>query len=419
MQFLRRRGLNVKIAGAPVQRVVERCIPSCCAILGDDFPGLRPEFRVAAGDHVRTGQILFVDRRMPDISFASPATGVVAAIEYGARRTFGKVVIETADDMPLEIPVSDAPGQRRGLVSLLLGSGLWPSFLARPFGRLAQPGTEPAAIFVTAIDTNPFAANPAMVLAPNLRLFERGVKALAILTEGPVFVCQGPGTDLIQGSGRIGVMRFEGPHPAGLPGTHIHRLLPASAKRMVWHIGYQDVVAIGDLLINRRYRSERVVARGGPASERPCPVEARLGSNLADIAKSDNGASHAVLVSGSVLSGRRSDYLGRYHTQMTMLSPPGADDSGFMLDRQRVPARKDVPRPLIPLEAFERAMPLDILPVPLLRALSAGDTETAVRLGCLELVEEDLALMSYLCPGHNDYGALLRRMLDEIAGESA
>ena len=419
MQFARRKGLDIKLAGALFVPVVERCTPSCCAILGDDFPGLRPEFRVAVGDNVRTGQILFVDQRMPDISFASPATGVVAAIRYGARRTLAKVVIETAHDMPLEIRVSEAAGQRRGLVAFLLGSGLWPSFLARPFGRIARPGTEPAAIFVTAIDTNPFAANPAMVLAPNLRLFERGVEALAILTDGPVFVCQGAGADLIQGSERIRVARFEGPHPAGLPGTHIHRLLPASAKRMVWHIGYQDVVAIGDILMNGRYRSERVVARGGPTSAKPCLVETQLGASLVDIAKPDGDASHAVLVTGSVLSGRRSDYLGRYHTQMTMLSPLGADGSSPMLNRQLGPARKDVPRPLIPLEAFERAMPLDILPVPLLRSLSAGDTESAVRLGCLELVEEDLALMSYLCPGHNDYGELLRRMLDEIAGESA
>jgi Na+-transporting NADH:ubiquinone oxidoreductase subunit A len=77
---------------------------------------------------------------------------------------------------------------------------------------------------------------------------------------------------------------------------------------------------------------------------------------------------------------------------------------------------KSPPGPTLPLEAFERAMPLDILPVPLMRALSVGDVEAAERLGCLELVEEDMALLSYLCPGHADYGALLRQMLDEIAG---
>ena len=212
---------------------------------------------------------------------------------------------------------------------------------------------------------------------------------------------------------------FEGPHPAGLPGTHIHHRMRVSAERTVWHIGYQDVVAIGDLLLNHRYRSERVISCGGPASARPCLIETRLGASLVDIARADGGADHAILLSGSALSGRKSDYLGRYHSQMTMLSLPCENGGGQMLDRLRRLTGHDVPRPLIPIEAFERAMPLDILPVPLLRALSVGDTETAMRLGCLELVEEDLALMSYLCPGRNDYGALLRRMLDEIAGESA
>lgn len=419
MQFARRRGFNVKLAGALIAPAVEHCVPSFCAVLGDDAPDLRPEFRVAVGDKVRTGQILFVDRKTPDISFASPATGVVTEIKYGARRTLGKVVIETADDVPLEIPVSDSDGNRSGLSSLLLKTGLWPSFLARPFGRIPHPSTAPAAIFVTVIDTNPLAADPVMIIGPNLKLFERGVEALALLTDGPVFVCQGPGADLVHGGGRIRVAKFEGPHPAGLPGTHIHHRMRVSAERTVWHIGYQDVVAIGDLLLNHRYRSERVISCGGPASARPCLIETRLGASLVDIARADGGADHAILLSGSALSGRKSDYLGRYHSQMTMLSLPCENGGGQMLDRLRRLTGHDVPRPLIPIEAFERAMPLDILPVPLLRALSVGDTETAMRLGCLELVEEDLALMSYLCPGRNDYGALLRRMLDEIAGESA
>lgn len=417
MQFTLHRGFDVKLVGALDQHSVQRCIPSHCAILGDDYPGLRPEFRVAAGDKVRTGEVVFVDRSTPDVCFASPATGTVTSVEYGARRTLGKLIIEISDDMPLEMSGSDSARDRSGLASLLLASGLWPSFLTRPFGRIPRPGTTPAGIFVTAIDTNPLAADPTVVLAPSLRLFERGVEALALLTDGPVFVCQGPGRDLVQASERIRTVRFKGPHPAGLPGTHIHRLLPASHARTVWYIGYQDVIAIGDLLENRRYRNERIIARGGPASAKPCLVETRLGASLVELAKADVGAGDAVLLSGSVLSGRQSDYLGRYHSQMTMLPTQNKRCNGRKLDWMQRLVAHDAPRPLIPLEAFERAMPLDILPVPLMRALSVGDTETSVRLGCLELVEEDLALMSYLCPGSNDYGALLRRMLDEVAGE--
>jgi Na+-transporting NADH:ubiquinone oxidoreductase subunit A len=415
MRFASRKGLDIKVKGAPAQRVSEQCTPGSCAILGDDMPGLRPEFRVSVGDTVRTGQILFADRQSPDISFSSPATGIVKEITDGAKRTLGRVVVEVAHDDPLDLLVPEATGGRRGMVSLLLASGLWPSFLARPFGRIPPAGAEPSAIFVTAVDSNPLAADPAIVLSPDLALFERGVEALALLTDGPVYVCQADGPELFPATGRIRVVKFDGPHPSGLPGTHIHRLLPVSAKRTAWHIGYQDVVAIGDLLLNRRYRSKRIIARGGEASAKPCLVETRMGANLSDIARADDGDSQALLLSGSILSGRKSDYLGRYHAQVTMLATSGVAGGRSLPSRLRALATSGSIGQMIPLESFDGAMPLDILPVPLLRALSVGDTEIAVRLGCLELVEEDLALMSYLCPGRTDYGGLLRRMLDDIA----
>ncbi len=69
---------------------------------------------------------------------------------------------------------------------------------------------------------------------------------------------------------------------------------------------------------------------------------------------------------------------------------------------------------MMPTGAFERVMPLDILPVPLLRAILVNDTDAAQDLGCLELAEEDLALSSFVCPGKQDYGAALRINLDEI-----
>jgi Na+-transporting NADH:ubiquinone oxidoreductase subunit A len=417
MRFASRKGLNINVKGAPTQRVYEKCTPESCAIFGEDMPGLRPEFHVSVGDKVRTGQILLSDRKSPDISFASPATGIVKEITDGPKRTLGRLVVEVADDDPLDVLAPEATGERRGMVSLLLGSGLWPSFLARPFGRIPPAGAEPSAIFVTAADSNPLAADPAIVLSPDLALFERGVEALALLTDGPVYVCQADGPDLFPATGRIQVVKFDGPHPSGLPGTHIHRLLPVSVKRTAWHVGYQDVVAIGDLLLNRRYRSKRIIARGGEASAKPCLVETLIGANLSDIARADGGDSQALLLSGSILSGRKSDYLGRYHAQMTMLATAGVAGGRSLPSRLRALATNGSIGQMIPLDSFDGAMPLDILPVPLLRALSVGDTETAVKLGCLELVEEDLALMSYLCPGRTDYGGLLRRMLDDIADQ--
>jgi Na+-transporting NADH:ubiquinone oxidoreductase subunit A len=76
-----------------------------------------------------------------------------------------------------------------------------------------------------------------------------------------------------------------------------------------------------------------------------------------------------------------------------------------------------LPSTLIAVDAFEDLMPLDILPVPLLRALMIQDTDQAQALGCLELDAEDLALCSYVCPGKVDYGRILRVNLEKIERE--
>jgi Na+-transporting NADH:ubiquinone oxidoreductase subunit A len=254
------------------------------------------------------------------------------------------------------------------------------------------------------------------VLEPHLRQFRRGVEALKSLTDGPVFVCQAPGPELAGGDDRIRVAAFAGPHPAGLPGTHIHHLMPASAQRTVWHIGYQDVTAIGFLLETGRLWTERTVALAGPGVRQPGLVRSRLGSSLEDIAAGETVDGAVRFVSGSVLSGRAAAYLGRFHSQVTVL-PRGRP----VRPRSIMGAALGwLPHadagPVIPIESVDAAMPLDILPVPLMRALSIGDVETAERLGCLELVEEDVALLSHLCAGQADYGALLRQTLDELEG---
>ena len=266
------------------------------------------------------------------------------------------------------------------------------------------------------METEPLAADAAIVLEPHQSQFRRGVAALTMLTEGPVFVCRAPGADLVEPDERIRVATFAGPHPAGLPGTHIHHLMPASAGRSVWHIGYQDAVAIGYLLETGNLWTERTVVLAGPGIRRPGLVRTRLGAGLDDLAAGETIDGAVRLVSGSVLSGRYSTHLGRYHTQVTVLPRGLPVEPRSLLGAALGWARRADPGAMIPLAALDAVMPLDILPVPLMRALGIGDIETAERLGCLELVEEDVALLSHLCPGQADYGALLRETLNELEG---
>lgn len=416
MRIAIRRGMDIRLAGAPVQQLGDARRAGFAALLGRDYPGIRPHFLVEVGDQVVRGQPLFVDRKRPAITFTAPVSGTVADIARGARRMLDALVLRVGDAPPRRFDGVD-PADPTALRRLLLESGLWTAFRTRPFERLPDPDATPAAIFVTAIDTAPLAADPAVIVAANDTAFRAGVEALGRLTKGPVFVCQAPGAPLAPEGGPVRIAEFAGPHPAGLPGTHIHHLMPASAARSVWHIGYQDVIAIGLLLATGELWGERIVSLAGPAARRPRLVHIAPGADIDEIAAADSVEPGTAILSGSVLHGRSSRFLGRYHTQVTALRPR-QETPGRLREGLRWLLRRRAHDAILPVTAYERVMPLGLLPVPLLRALAVGDVETAERLGCLELAEDDLALLSYVCPAGTDYGPLLRHALDEI-GEAA
>lgn len=413
-----RRGLDLRLDGEPEQRLHEGPVVRSVGVVAADYPGLRPRVLVAEGQRVRLGEPLVVDRRRPELRLAAPGCGVVRTIERGERRALVSVAIELdgRDELRFEVPSGDPA--REHLVALLLDSGLWTALRTRPFGRTPDPGTAPAALFVTALESDPLAPRADVVIAAAAQEFARGLDAVARLADGPVFACTAPGVELPGGdSARVEVVEFDGPHPAGLPGTHIHRLHPAGASRCVWHVGYQDVIAIGALLATGRLRTERVVALAGPLALRPRLVRTRLGASTDDLVHGELRAEGGRVISGSVLSGRRAAgataYLGRFHRQVCAL--PEATTPGPLWPGPRrrtwTTALHGRRGPLVPLDRFERVLPLDVLPAPLFRALLTGDLDTAAALGALELDEEDLALCTVVCPSRIDYGPLLREAL--------
>jgi len=441
--FRIRRGLDLPIDGAPVQDpsgAVERgAAVRTVALLGEDAPGVRPELRVALGDRVRSGQPLWVDRRRPELCFVAPGAGVVKSIERGERRRLAAVVIALeGDEEEAFEPV--APGAlaslpRERLEALLLRSGLWTTLRTRPFGRIPDPGTAPRSLFVTALATDPLAPRVGPLLAAEAEAFARGLTALTRLTDGPVHVCARPG----EGPALAGVPErvvpafFAGPHPAGLAGTHIHLLDPAGPGREVWHVGWADVVAIGRLLATGRLPTERVVAVGGPSVLRPRLVRTRLGASTEELLRGELRGGPCRVISGSVLSGRHAvgsrGFLGRLHTQVCVL-PEGAAPPpqgpfarlGGLVGaggRAWTTALGGTRGAFYPLERLESVFPLDVPLLPLLRALAVGDVDAVHALGGLELAEEDLALVSYRCPGKIDWGARLRAALLELERRAA
>lgn len=439
------KGLDLPLGGRPVPRIDAGAPVRRVALLGRDYVGLKPTLLVQEGELVKLGQPLFTDKKNPSIVFTAPACGRVSAINRGERRVFVSLVIELEGDEELLFPVVE-----KGSLSVLTGenvtqrlldSGLWTALRTRPFSKVPVPGSRPVAVFVTAIDTNPLAADPVQVIARQQEFFQAGLQVLLPLTEGKVYLCQAAGAEITSAEG-ITRVAFSGPHPAGLPGTHIHTLNPVDMQRQAWHLGYQDVIAIGALFLTGRIAVERVVALGGPQVSHPRLLRTRLGADLFELTGTELHDGEKRVISGSVLSGHTAvggdAFLGRYHTQVSVLPEererklldwllPGFNKHSVkrLFASSLFPLR-DIPfststhgsrRAMVPIGAYEKVMPLDVKITWLLRSLLAQDIEMAQKLGCLELDEEDLSLCSYVCPGKIDYGHHLRRMLDRIEEE--
>ena len=453
MRITTRKGLNIPLSGAPDPSIDGGRAARTVALLGRDYVGLKPRMLVQEGDAVAIGEALFFDKRDPDVMYTAPGTGTVAAINRGERRALLSVVIEIdaeAEDSlrfpELAASSVDSLGIEQ-VREVLQTSGQWTAFRTRPFNRVPLSDTMPRSIFVTAIDTNPLAADPGVVIATREAEFASGLSAIAKLTEGAVYLCTGENWSATTvDAARAEHVVFSGPHPAGLVGTHIHHLDPVGIDRTVWHIGYQDVIAIGALFRSGQISTSRVVALGGPAVERPRLVSTRVGASTDELTAGELARDGAAgpgprVISGSVLSGRRAHgpeaYLGRYHVQVSAIPAGGKrrlfgwlpfrgsafSYTGMFASRQQrrvedlTTASHGRATGIIPVDAFEKIVPLDIATVPLLRALLIKDTDQAQALGCLELDAEDLALCSFVCPGKNDYGTVLGVNLEQIERE--
>jgi Na+-transporting NADH:ubiquinone oxidoreductase subunit A len=447
-----KKGLDLPITGEPEQVIHgDGGVVKSVALIGQDFVGLKPTMHVTEGDRVKLGDVLFSDKQCPGVNFTAPGAGVVRAIHRGPRRVLQSVVIDLEGDEEVTFAAYDV-AELHSLSAAqvkqnLLASGLWTALRTRPYSKVPHPETVPHSLFVTAIDTNPLSAHPDGIIRERADDFRNGLTVVSHLTDGKVYVCKAPSYALqVPDLAKMELVDFEGPHPAGLPGTHIHHLDPVNATKTVWHLDYQAVMAIGALFTTGRLRPERVISLAGPMVTRPRLVRTRMGACLTDLTAGQLVPGKEVrVISGSVLHGRAateewSCYLGHYHNQVSAVEEgrsrefmgwlvPSASKYSFLnvtlasLPKERgrkfpfTTSTNGSPRAIVPLGVYEEVMPLDILPTQLVRALVVGDTDMAQALGCLELNEEDLALCTFVDPGKHDFGPILRANLEQIEKE--
>lgn len=443
--FNLKRGLDIPILGIPEQKIYDGNNPETLAVLGPDYNGLKPKMLVSVGDKVVRGTPLFCHKDNPDVLYVSPCKGHVESINRGEKRALLSVVISvdslTHKGMNIVKLNSQIDDNTEFVRKCLYESGLWTSFLTRPYSKVPQAGSVPTSIFITAMDTEPLCPDADLIINQDLKAFEEGVKKISTLTEGEVFICKKNDSNI--NLKNFKTYNFDGPHPAGLAGTHIHFLDPPNGNKMVWSVSYQDVIAIGKLFLSGHIDIEKTISLAGPLAKNPRLVKTVMGASLFDLLKGEfiNNTACRV-ISGSVLSGFHADghlsFLGRYSRQVTLIEedkeklllgwinpqpnkfsvmPVLASAFGLFKLFNLTSNLNGGRRAMVPTGVFETLMPQDYLPTQLLRSLIVMDTDVAQSLGTLELDEEDLALCTFACPAKYEYGSALRDSLVKIEKE--
>ncbi len=442
-----RKGLDLPISGSPKQEIFNGPTVSEVALLGEDYIDMKPTMKVRVDQKVKCGDELFIDKKTDGVIYTAPASGTIKAINRGAKRKLLSVVIAIEGDEYREFnkynPAQLPQLKRQEVVDNIVASGLWPSFRTRPMSKVPEIDAEPAAIFVSVIDTNPLAADPMVIVNANMDAFNHGLTVIRHLTKGELFVSYNGDKkhDLAQNP-VASYNAFGGLHPAGNVGTHIHFLKPVDNNRTVWHIGYQDVIAIGKLFTTGHLYTERVISLAGPLVNEPRLLKTRVGASIEQLLHEQIDESDERIISGSVFNGHiavhHRAFLGKYHNQVSVLAEGrekeffgwihlGTDkfsvtnafishlNTNKTFDFTTTTGGSE--RAIMPIGSYEQVMPWDILPTQLIRALAVGDTDTAQRLGCLEFDEEDIALCTFVCPGKYEYGPILRDVLTTIEKE--
>jgi Na+-transporting NADH:ubiquinone oxidoreductase subunit A len=441
-----KRGLNIKLKGSPAKVLHGNITPSVYGIRPADFHGITPKLAVKPGDAVKTGTTLFTDKSRTEIRFASPASGIVRAINRGEQRRILEIVIDASGDDYVDFGKAD-PGNLTAeqIINKLLESGLWPAIRQRPYHIIASPKDQPKSIFISAFDTSPLAPDLNFVMDnSSAETFYTGLGALSKLTSGKInLVMNGieqPSSVLAEAPG-VEKHYISGPHPAGNVGVHIHHIDPVNKGETVWTVNLQDVLAIGRLFKEGIYRHDRLIAFSGSEVLKPGYFGLRSGASIRDLATGRVNEGSLRFISGNVLTGTKIEadgFFGYYDNMVTVIPEgnyyeffgwikPGFSSYSFSRTfLSSLTGKKEFvldtnlhggERAFVVTGQYEKVVPMDIYPMQLLKAIIAGDIDNMENLGIYEIAEEDFALCEFICPSKIDIQSILRNGIDLMVKE--
>ena len=428
--------------GIPSDKISSNILSEKVSLSPQQFRGIKPKLVVHEGAKVKTGSPLFFDKLKPEVKWASPSSGVVTSIHFGARRIIEKIEI-AVEDKKSESYKSFSSSQlndadREAVMKNILDACIFPLIRQRPFNKVANPNDVPRDIFVSAYNTAPLSVNVSKVIQNNKDQFQAGLTALSKLTDGSVYLTSQKPMEF----DNVTNVTIEGPHPAGNVGIQIHHIKPINPGEVIWTVNAQHVITIGKLFQNGQYDPGCVVSIGGSGSSNPQTVRALTGSSIGSLLKDQllNGSQR--IISGDVLTGKRvssGDYLGFYDSSVAIINDDvkrpflgmlavGSSSTKYSLTNTFLStgtkefdfttSQNGELRAIVPLNAWEKMLPMDILPNPLYRAILAQDIEEMEQLGIWECDDEDFALCSFACPSKIDVGSVIRDGLDLLESDS-
>ncbi|SOE22558.1 Na+-transporting NADH:ubiquinone oxidoreductase subunit A [Spirosomataceae bacterium TFI 002] len=434
-----KKGFTINLVGEANKEIQKAESSKVYALKPDDFYGVNPKLKVKVGDEVKVGDAIFFDKNMVEVNFPSPVSGEIVEIERGAKRKI--LAVKILADKDLKYADSNIPKSLNSdsVKEALLASNCWPFIRQRPYNTIANPSVAPKGIFVSTFDSAPLAPDYDFILGDRKAEFDKGCEVLNILSGGNLHLGKSADSNLSFSSGEVHT--FSGKHPVGNVGVQIHHISPIQKGEVVWHVNPQDVCIIGELFMTGKYNPTRILALTGAEMAKPQYLEVRQGQSIEKNLSSQISDTGVRVIQGNVLTGTKSsktDFVSFYTNQYTAI--PEGDHSEFL--GWLLPSTEKVSlsrsffswlmpkkefnldtnthgelRPFVVSGEYEKVLPMNIMPVQLLKSILAGDLEKMEALGIYEVAEEDFALCEFVCSSKIDVQKILREGLDLMKSE--